>query len=108
MSRWVNLNQARAKASAEFIGILQEAPGDGLIDGIHPQGQVSRGHHGRMSLLRIVSVRNGIGCVLDQWGSIARPRQGSSPDPNRRRTGFRDSCCPTPPEWVSRRPRCHW
>ncbi len=59
MSRWVSLNQARAKASANSSGLRQEAAGDLLVDRVDAQREVGR-EHGRRDLLgRVVGVGDG-------------------------------------------------
>ena len=58
MSRWVSLNQARAKASANWSGLLEEAPRDLLVGRVEAQRQVG-GQHRRQPLLRRVVRRPG-------------------------------------------------
>ena len=68
MSRWVSLNHARAKASANSSGFCRVAPRDRLVDRVEAQREVRRGHHRPVLLRRVVRVDHHVlfGHVLGQ------------------------------------------
>src|ERR1700683_645412 len=51
----------------EFVGVLEEAPGDLFVDGIESQGKIRSQHRRSVALCRIVGVRNTI-CACVTFG----------------------------------------
>ena len=51
-----------SKRISELIRVLVETPRNRRIDGVHPQGEVRRGHDGCMPLRRIVGIRYDLRC----------------------------------------------
>jgi hydroxyethylthiazole kinase-like sugar kinase family protein len=55
MSRWVSLNQARAKASANWSGFSWKRREIGLVDRVEAQARSAVEHHGGALLARVIA-----------------------------------------------------
>ena len=79
----------------ELVGVLEEAPGDRLVDRVDPQREVGRQHHRGVPLRRVVRVGHRVLAAAGPSASTASRRPGSWSAPTRSRTGSRGSRCPT-------------